>query len=603
MPTSSARYPCLQLGLLKPTLERAGFAVEVFSLYAYFGSLIGWRLHEAVAEVPTCLAGEWIWAAHAFEENRDEDLYLETYGDQLDGLCRSARCTLEDLLRVRRELTGTFLDRCLDWTDWSRFGLVGFTVLFQQQMASLALARRIKERHPDLPVILGGGVMEEDLAREILGNCPQVDFVHCGEADEVLPEMVRRLYGGESMEGLPGLFGREGKGIFEGGRASNLEDMDRTPTPDYDEYFRAREEGGYAHYEGAAEPFVPIETSRGCWWGERSHCTFCGQNRVGIRYRSKSAPRVLEMFEELASRYNILNLDAVDNVLDPDYVEGVFGHLAEARADFKIVYAVRASLDRRQIARMRAGGLCCVQSGIESFSTHVLKLMRKGTTARENLELLKWTTYHGIDNLYNILVGFPGETPEDYREQCDLFGLIGHLQPPYAMVKARPDRGSPMFVDPAAFGITRLNPEEVYRFLWPPDRFARDRVAYFFTPEIQGALPDEAFDEIYRTVREWQERWASERRPSLTYAKTRSSIRIRDGRGGEVLEYRLAGREAELYESCGDSRTLGEVERQFRGPAGWIVQFLEESLHRGLMVFLDGRYLSLALPENPYHGL
>jgi ribosomal peptide maturation radical SAM protein 1 len=603
MPTASGRFPCFQLGLLKPTLERAGFSVEPYSLYLRFGEHLGWRLHEALAEVYPCLAGEWIWAREAFPELRDlpDEEYLALYGDHLEVLCEHGGCTIDDLRRVRDE-AGRFLDACLELTDWGRFSFVGFTVLFQQQLATLALARRLKERWPALPIVLGGGVFEDDIADELLRHCPQIDCVHCGDADETLPELACRLASGERLDGLPGVMWRDGEHVVYVGRAPNYPHLDLTPVPDFDEYFELRESTGYGAWEGADEPVIPFEAARGCWWGERCQCTFCGLNRAGLEFRSKSVASTLAMLEELAVRHGVLRFAAIDNIVAPEYVDGVFGALAAARCDFKIHYEIRPNLTRRQLARMRLGGLTSVQPGIESFSTNVLRCMRKGLPAVRNLELLKWSTYYGIENLYNILVGFAGETEQDYREQRELLALIPHLQPPYQMAPARPDRGSPMHAAPAEHGITRLDPEPCYRFLFP-SRFELARVSYYYRPQREGALSEEAYAGCTEVVARWKERWASDARPTLLYRKHLESITIVDRRGDEERTLRLAGREAQLYERCGDARRLTEIEARFGGAASWINQLLDELLSAGLLVHLDGRYLSLALPAYPYFGL
>ena len=83
----------------------------------------------------------------------------------------------------------------------------------------------------------------------------------------------------------------------------------------------------------------------------------------------------------------------------------------------------RAHWSDAQLKLMRKGGLFSIQPGVESLSTHILKLMRKHTTGMRNLELIKWSTYYGINNLYNILLRFPGETAEDYRIELGLFKL------------------------------------------------------------------------------------------------------------------------------------------------------------------------------------
>src|ERR1044072_10050895 len=107
---------------------------------------------------------------------------------------------------------------------------------------------------------------------------------------------------------------------------------------------------------------------------------------------------------------------------------------------------------------MRQGGLVSVQPGVGRLSPNILKIMRNHTTGLRNLELIKWTTYYDIHNFYNILVRFPGETPEDYALQSMIVSKITHLQPPYAIGKARADGGSPMFEEPGTQSISRLRP-------------------------------------------------------------------------------------------------------------------------------------------------
>jgi ribosomal peptide maturation radical SAM protein 1 len=598
----SGHFPCFQLGLLQPTLERAGYPVEPLSLYMHFGGLVGWPLHEALAEVRPGLVGEWIWARHAFGPFADDAEYLEIYRDNLRDLCEAAGCTLDDLMQVRDQVTGEFLRWCVGSTDWGRFGLVGFTILFQQQLASLALARELKKRYPDLPIILGGGTFEDDIAHEILRNCPQVDFVHVGEADATFPELVRRLYSGESMAGLPGVLWRSGDRLEYAGRAADYLDMDATPVPDFDEYFRAREESGYPEWPGAEQVMLPIETARGCWWGEKSQCTFCGLNRTGLRFRARSPENALEMLEELVARYDVLSFNAVDNIMEPAYVEKLFGTLAEAHSDVELHFDVKANLRRHQLAKMRAGGLRSVQAGVESLSTHVLRLMRKGVTAVRNLELIKWCTYYDIHNLWIILMGFEGETAEDYRQQRELIAKIPHFQPPCAITRARADRGSPMFADLQARQV-KLEPQACYRFLFPPELFDLPRIAYYYELNPGTPLPEAEHDELYLLVGQWQERWGGPPRPFLRYRKALDTLTIVDGRRDEVLRFRYTGREARLYEYCADAHGLPDIHQRFGGPASWIDQALEEMLHRDLMVLLDDRYLSLALPENPYHGM
>jgi ribosomal peptide maturation radical SAM protein 1 len=600
MPTLSARFPSFQLGLLKPVLEAEGIPAQTFSLFMYFGTHVGWRLNEVISDVYPSMVGEWIWTKAAFGDFADDEEYFNIYEQNLAGICRRAGCTVEDLRRVREVAAPAFIDFCVESIDWTRFGLVGFSVVFQQTLASVALARALKARHPDIPIVMGGASFEDDIAEEIMSGVPEVDFVHCGDAEDSFPEMIRRLYKGESMRGLRGLLWRGENGKVEyAGRAPNLADMNRTPTPDFDEYFYARSEGRYDSHPEAKGVLLPIETARGCWWGVKNHCTFCGLNRSGMEFRAKSVDNVVTQLETLSRRYGIFDFNAIDNIIAPEYIDALFGRLTEANADIRLHYEVRPSLTREQLKRMRRGGLFSIQPGVESLSTHVLRLMRKHTTGMRNLELIKWCTYYGINNLYNILVRFPGETAEDYRLHCDIIPKIHHWQPPWAVARARADRGSPMFTEPETQSITSLRPAPCYDFLFPKDRFDLKRVSYYFEHDMRDALPEEGHEELFQSVAVWQQRWKESPRPYLRYRKSLATIRVEDARRRPVRVQTFSDEPASLYEFCADARTRKEIDARFDG-AGWTDEALGEFLERDLMVNLDGRYLSLALPENSY---
>jgi coproporphyrinogen III oxidase-like Fe-S oxidoreductase len=109
---------------------------------------------------------------------------------------------------------------------------------------------------------------------------------------------------------------------------------------------------------------------------------------------------------------------------------------AAQRRDYKFFYEVKSNPRREQIRLLAAGGIRRIQPGIESLNTHILKLMRKGVTAIKNVRLIKWAFYYGIGIAWNLLLGFPGETQEDYERQLDLIfaaaiGRVSHLASRY----------------------------------------------------------------------------------------------------------------------------------------------------------------------------
>src|SRR5215470_2019171 len=150
MPTLSARFPSFQLALLKPLLEREGIHAQSFSLFMYFGTHIGWKLNETLADVWPSMVGEWIWGKTAFGDDAPqcEDEYFREFASNFHNICLQTGCSIDDLRRIREHGAPAFIDFCLDSVDWSRFGLIGFSVVFQQLLSSVSLARRLKELYP-----------------------------------------------------------------------------------------------------------------------------------------------------------------------------------------------------------------------------------------------------------------------------------------------------------------------------------------------------------------------------------------------------------------------------------------------------------------------
>ncbi len=599
-PTLAAHVPSFQLALLTPTLRAAGFEVEPLSLFMHFGAQIGWSLNDALSNVYPSMVGEWIWSKACFGEVASEAEYVKKYQSSLALLCREAGCTLKDLRAVRNKKTFAFLDWAMTEIDWSKYSVVGFTVVFQQMVGSLALARRIKEKHPDLPIVFGGATFEDDIAGELIAQCDWVDAVHCGDADLTIADLMKRLAHGLPLDGFPGVMHRSAGRPKYAGRAPNLENLDLTPIPDFDEYFGARTATGYEDAADAREVMIPFETARGCWYGMKNHCTFCGLNRAGMDFRSKSPPQVIAQLQALSRRYGTLQFNAIDNILAPEYVHGLFGKLAEGKSDLKLHYEIRPSMSHEQLKLMRLGGLTSVQPGVESFSTHVLTLMKKFTTGMKNVELLKWTTYYGITNLYNILYGFAGETAEDYAQQAQVMRKIFHVQPPWSMSIARPDRGSPMFEKADQHGITNLRPSACYPFIYPK-HFDLRRIGYFFENERERVPDPSAWDECLDVVAEWTERWKRGPTPTLTYVKAWKTVTIHDHRTGQPRAYRYDDRAADLYEWCADAKRKEDLVARLDGDQAFVDATVAEMVARDVLLDLDGKLLALALPDNPNH--
>ena len=139
--------------------------------------------------------------------------------------------------------------------------------------------------------------------------------------------VARRLLAGESPRGLPGIHARGALNVLgDEAHAPTVLNLDRLPYPDYDDYFAQLA----ASQIGAEfQPILVFETARGCWWGQKHHCTFCGLNGEGMAFRAKSPPRVLHEIETLHAAFGVRRFAATDNILGMSHIDGVLGKLAE----------------------------------------------------------------------------------------------------------------------------------------------------------------------------------------------------------------------------------------------------------------------------------
>ena len=589
MPFSSLRWPALGISLLKAGLARAGIACDVAYPNFDLAEAIGVETYDWINDgFGFVLGGERLFARHVFAEGLtgDDEYHREVLRAVDPGFTDDDRRAYEAV----GEHVGPFLDACLSGTDWSRYDVVGFTATFQQTLPSLALARRIKLSHPGLVVCMGGAGCEGEMGAELLRRFPQLDLVFSGEADWTFPLVVAGIIEGRRQALPPGVHSRQtGRWSADVSGCAFVTELDDLPFPEFDDYFSRL---ARSQLRNEIDPLLLFETARGCWWGAKSQCTFCGLNGGSIAFRSKSPARALDELRHLRTRYGVRR--------DFRYFRTLLPMLRAAGLDLELEYELKTNLTRTQVETLVAAGLRAAQLGIETLSTPVLRRMRKGVSAVQNVQTLKWLSATGIEVKWNFLYGFPGDEPADYAHLPALFAALTHLVPPQADGPIRIDRFSPYFHDPEAFGLPRPLPVKAYRYVYPFPDDALARLAYYFT--CDGSEPTGPPEFV---------------RPSLAALETwralagTVTLRQHDLDGGSLVlhdtrpiartfERRLTGLERELYLFCDTARSFRQVferSREVDETAGEARtrEILNGWLSEAIMVHLDGAYLSLAL--------
>lgn len=605
MPWASVAVPPISLGILKSCLGRSGVGCDVLHLNLRFARLAG-NLDFYEGVVTAGPLAELCFASHAFAADPASSL-----SDDPE-IARKVRAGLlsrwpeEEWLRIRSEVVPRFVDDCLNHIDWRRYSIIGFTSTFAQHAASLLLARRLKDRFPETAIVFGGANVAGPMGPALLEGIPWVDFVVDGEAEESFPALVANILGGDPDRAVPGVSSRRNGGVAVSPARPPSASIDDTPLPDYDGYFADLRESGFHE---RFSPTLLIETSRGCWWGERAHCTFCGREDSAMSYRVKSAERALDELLTLARRHHVTDFAAADNILSLDYLGTFLPALERSAVDLRIFYEVKASLRREQVEQLHRSGVRTIQAGVESLSTPTLRLMRKGTRAFQNVQLIKWCRELGIDLRWALLYGLPGEDPAEYAAMADTMLMLAHCQPPYVVGRLNLQRFSPYFENPSAYGIRDVRPDLVYTCLYPEGQVDLDRVAYYFDYALDPAHPDP--EEYIAPVKAAAELWRSlsgKNAARLELWRGPGFVKILDRRPRTIHDddpplrrIILSGIAAEIYLHCDQARSTADV-RSFaeeRGGAGDDVPEILAGLTRARLMFREGDlHLSLAVPPS-----
>lgn len=392
--------------------------------------------------------------------------------------------------------------------------IVGCAAIMSQVNASLAILKRVKELRPDITTIIGGFHAFDESGLALIKKYHFIDYVFAGESDDLIAPFCTSILKGEEPKLVYGLI-KQGGPYPEEPPHRVLFDMDKALVPDYSDYIEYMEsEKGpqyikiIVHKDMDYKEFTDwlFESSRGCWWGAKTACTFCGLNGALRNHRRKSPEVFLKQLGEFVERYQLKLVALCDTLLPEGYMEEVIPKLKE-KHPAELWIELRATMHASEIDDLVKAGYTKLVFGIESFSNHLLKLMHKGTSVLNNVASIKCARKNKVKANYNLLAGFPGETAADYEEQTALFPLIEHLISPQGTGSIFFVRNNYYVTHPEEYGL-KFTPSLGMRMMYPADEEYLASMATVFdvvdakpdTPEIQ-----EAKKAYYKGMKAWRE--------------------------------------------------------------------------------------------------
>lgn len=587
--------PSIGLSNLKASLVRSGIQAEILYSNLDFAKAIGWDLYEMIQH--------WL----------PVDLL---YGDLVFASALQGSALLpkkvRDLVRwvtsrppVVRNVPERFVEGYVDFAEaavqfvqefqrsspWREFDLVGFTTTFSL-VPALAMAKAIKQTENPPPVILGGSHCEGTFGEALMRHFPWFEFAARGEWEDQIVSLAEHLTCGQpSLHEIDGLLWRDGDVIREADKEiARIEKLDTLPVPDFQDWLSNIESLGWKDVQALR---LPLETARGCWFGEKRRCVFCGLNGSVTKFRTKGVDRILADYTSLLG-YNIPHFNVVDNVLDPGYFQTVIPRIHDLDRKAISFFEVRPTIDKEQLLALKGAGFYFLQPGIESLNTRLLKLMNKGTTELQNVRLLRWAAELGMPLFWNMLCGLPGEEAADYDRIVDLIPSLMHLYPPLSGCnQIHVDRFSPLFERHQG----SIQPILPYYLALGLDAKGTEELAYHFE-FVDGLrpLPEtiSALERLFTAVQTWQSVTGT---AAFVCIERNGKLWLFDTRpGADHEETILEGARAKAYRLMDAGCERETLHTELGLPHDDLEVMLAEFLSQRWIACLDGKFLNLAVP-------
>jgi ribosomal peptide maturation radical SAM protein 1 len=585
-PFYSLARPSLALGILQALCRDRGISCKSIYANLYFSTNMPLTHYEEICELgANTLFGEWLFSRQLFpgtSESNDQDYLRHAKNIGVSpSLISSGLEVRKTICDYVRQMTELILGNSPK--------IVGFTTTFQQTMASLAMARTLRALRPDIILCIGGANCDSPMGDFLADHFDYLDHVFVGEGEHSFVEFIelaaRTKFDRAKL--------REAKGKVIKGNA--LRELPRYPSPRFGDYFESLTNLGLRSW---VEPSIPFESSRGCWWGEKHHCTFCGLNGTNMAFRARAASDVVSEIADHVRTYQVECFHAVDNILSTDHLKDLLPAIRDQFPDCVYFYEVKSNLKRPQLELLASANVIWVQPGIESLKDDALRLMKKGVAAVQNLRFLRDCQELGIYPVWNWLFGFPGEDFADtIDEAIAIIGKITHLVPPNGPIRIRLDRYSPNF-DKKGQDFANVRPFVDYRYIFPgfSDK-ELERYAYFFSYEGWDAEPPPGIIRLRNALQKWRDR-SGKRAPVLRmFDLSADAHLIIDTRRSTMIKF-IDGLECRVLKSVREPMSRARVLEHCRDADAKAVEAAIRSLvGQDLIVECGGLYVSIVCED------
>jgi hypothetical protein len=344
------------------------------------------------------------------------------------------------------------------WLEQEGAEVVCMSIPYPNQMGpSLRLARLIKKRLPGVHIVIGGPQVTKFV--QDLSIRPElftfIDSIVVFEGERPMKVLLRVLEKKGDLSQVPNLI------YYEGGRviqnpAADPEPMNQLPTPDF--------EGLHLNGYLFDEMMLPLITSRGCYWGKCSFCTYREIHMKALEFRD--IPLVVQDMKRLSERHQCGSIRIVDDAVPPKRCKALAREILAAGIHVKWRCSARLEMGfTAEVCKLMGQSGCeKVAFGLESYNQRVLDLMRKGIHVDHVKPILERFNGEGIKTHLNLMIGFPTETREEAEETQRFLEENKPLYTTFGIQTFNLEAGTELDRTPEKFGITKIFRDEKLRY-------------------------------------------------------------------------------------------------------------------------------------------
>lgn len=346
---------------------------------------------------------------------------------------------------------------------------VAFSVPFPGNLYStLRLGKWLKERYPDINILMGGGFVNTELRSISDGRLfKYIDYMLLDDGEDSLLMAIRLIKGEIDYSKLVRTF------TLDGGKVvyinnENIEPCKQHETgyPNYgglplDKYISVIEMGNPMHKLWSDGRWNKLRLAHGCYWGK---CAFCDGSLDYIkRYEPNRASDIVDRMERLIEETGEIGFHFVDEAAPPALLKEMALEILRRR--LTVVWWGNIRFEKSYTAELcellRKSGCIAVSGGLEVASPRLLKLINKGVTVPQVARVCRDFTESGIMVHAYLMYGFPSQTAQETIDSLETvrqmfkFGLIqSGFWHRFAMTAH-----SPVGLDPDKYGCRITEPQ------------------------------------------------------------------------------------------------------------------------------------------------